>query len=51
MLECEICGEAITKKNPETKRCPKCEKMRCQSCDMGSGTVCVDCEGEEADDV
>lgn len=45
--ECEICGEPISKKNPETTECPGCFRMRCENCDMGVGTVCYNCEEDE----
>lgn len=50
MEECEVCGAKITRKNPQTKPCPRCERVRCESCDMGSGTVCVECEAEDDDE-
>jgi len=43
MKLCEVCNSQIFEENQETKQCPTCERMRCQTCDMGSGTVCDDC--------
>lgn len=40
-MSCEICGQDA----PETTECPECGRMRCMECDMGVGTVCVDCDG------
>jgi len=49
MKVCEVCGAQIMETNQETKPCPKCERMRCQTCYMGAGTECVDCENEEGE--
>lgn len=38
---CEACGFPDAK---PTTTCPRCGKMRCETCDMGVGTVCGDCE-------
>ena len=48
MEECECCGMEIL---PEAKTtpCPECGKMRCESCDMGCGTVCSECEEAEGE--
>ena len=32
--------------NIETSPCPRCGRMRCERCDMGKNTVCVDCDSE-----
>ena len=42
--ECEICGKEINETNHTAKPCPECGRMRCETCDMGSGTVCGECE-------
>lgn len=43
MKVCEICGvEACIE--DETTPCPQCGRMRCQNCDMGTGSVCIDCD-------
>lgn len=47
MKTCEVCGTQIFEQNMETKPCPTCGRMRCQTCDMGAGTECETCENEE----
>ncbi len=48
MKDCECCGVEI-EEGEETTECPECQRMRCPSCDMGSGTICGDCENGEFD--
>lgn len=45
--QCEVCGSDLSDKNHKTTPCPACERMRCESCDCGAGTVCSDCEDED----
>lgn len=45
MIECEACGARIVP-TQQTTRCPECDRMRCDLCDTGAGTVCADCEGK-----
>ncbi len=41
--ECSSCGnEAPT----YTKDCPQCGMEKCDQCDMGDDTSCINCEGE-----
>jgi len=46
MKECECCGIKINEEDVTTE-CPKCGKMRCVNYDMGTGTVCCDCESAD----
>jgi len=45
-MKCETCGNDITPENKETRGCPECEHGMCDGCDMGVGTVCIECEEE-----
>lgn len=47
METCEICGFDIDDDNALTTPCPECDRLRCEICDAGVGTVCADCENEE----
>lgn len=41
--ECPTCGN----ENPEyLKECPHCGGQKCNHCDMGDDTACMNCEGE-----
>ncbi|EFT9136892.1 hypothetical protein RYT42_003346 [Salmonella enterica] len=41
--ECPTCGN----ENPEyLKECPWCGSQKCDLCDMGDNTACMNCEGE-----
>jgi len=41
---CEVCGCEINNGNAQTTACPQCDEMRCEMCDMGKGTLCIDCD-------
>ncbi|HAJ1922513.1 TPA: hypothetical protein HML89_14440 [Escherichia coli] len=41
--ECPTCGN----ENPEyRKECPHCGGQKCNHCDMGDDTACMNCEDE-----
>lgn len=41
--ECSTCGN----ESPEyLKECPHCGGQKCNHCDMGDDTACMNCEGE-----
>ena len=41
--ECSTCGNA----SPEyLKVCPYCDAPKCNQCDMGDDTACINCEGD-----
>ncbi|EAB2011971.1 hypothetical protein FNI14_04935 [Salmonella enterica subsp. salamae] len=41
--ECPTCGNEA----PEyLKECPWCGSQKCDLCDMGDDTACMNCEGE-----
>lgn len=44
MHDCEVCGEALSVENKATTHCPECDRMRCEFCDMGAGSLCIDCD-------
>ncbi|BAG78126.1 hypothetical phage protein [Escherichia coli SE11] len=42
--ECPTCGNEA----PEyLKECPHCGGQKCNHCDMGDDTACMNCEGEQ----
>ena len=44
MQECPNCGN----EEPEyLKECPHCGALKCDHCDMGDDTSCVNCEGDD----
>ena len=51
MKKCPICEDPITEDNPATSKCPSCKRMKCENCDMGVGTECLDCECEDDPDL
>lgn len=43
IVECPTCGNEV----PEyLKECPHCGEIKCNHCDMGDDTACMNCENE-----